>query len=43
MCVCVCRYVRSGVHTCVFASLSVRWFGRVCACVNVPVCVYSCL
>ena len=33
------------MHVCVFASLSVCMcvclLGRVCSCVNVPVCVYA--
>ena len=41
VCVFICRYERSGVHACVFASVSVCLLGRVCACVNVAVCVYS--
>ena len=46
-CVCafVCRNLRAGLHACVFASVSVclcvGLLGRMCACVNVPVCVYS--
>ena len=37
VCVCVCRYGRSGVHACVFASVSV--FIRACVCV----CERACL
>ena len=37
VCVCVCRYVRSVVHACVFASVSV--FIRACVCV----CERACL